>query len=124
MRSIRDDPWWQLPVTNVELHSPIEHFDFGGSDSDHDGRELGVDKAADPDIAWLQEASSSSHAASLADAAHDRTPRVTSLLSAAEVMPDEVTREQPESEPGPDEARIQYSHREPSTEEAKRQQNS
>ena len=106
MRSIRDDPWWQLPVANVKLHSAVEQFGYVDSDSDHGSCEQ----------TWMHETCST------ADAAHERTPRVTSLLDAAEGVHD-VTTPQPESEPGPDLARLHSCHREPCKQEAKRQRN-
>ena len=124
MHSMRDDPWWQLPAKDVELYTQVEQFKYGDSDSDIDCREEEATWSTDRGQEWLQEGSSSSSPALPAEVIHDRTTRITSLLSAAEVLPDEVAREQLESEPGLDEARIQSSHREPRTQEAKRQLNS
>ena len=67
MRSIREDPWWQLPVDNVELHSPVEQFEYGDSDSDCGSIEQ----------TWIRET------CSVTDAVYERTPRVTELLVAA-----------------------------------------
>ena len=105
MRSIRDDPWWHLPVDHVQLHSHVEQFGYGDSDSDCDSTGQ----------TCIRETCSGT------DAVYERTPRVTELLSTATVWPEEAMPEQPESEPRPGLDRVCPSHRMPSTHEAKRQ---
>ena len=93
MQSIRDDPWWQIPVS-IELHSPNELFEFGDSDSDRSDRErkpIGS-LAEDLEQTWFHENSSSSQTDLLVYEFLNSTPRVTSLPNEAERDQSDETR--------------------------------